>query len=185
MSHAQINACQEIMKDKVHSLEEELSRVRTGRASVNMLTGIRINYYGTPTALNQVASLSTPDAKTIVIAPFEAKFITDIEKAIQIADIGVQPNSDGHIVRLPIPPLNEERRKEIAKSIKKMGESAKIRIRTIRQDVNTKIKKEEKEKLISEDESIKLQKEVQNLTDQYSKNIDERTSKKEKEVLSF
>ena len=142
----ELEKCEEAMTSKITQLEKELSRVRTGRASVAILDNIRVEYYGTLTPLNQVASVSTPDARTILVTPFEKKILADIERAIQIAAIGIQPNNDGQKIRLPIPPLNEERRKEIAKNIKKVGEDAKVGIRLVRQDYNAKIKKQEKNK---------------------------------------
>ena len=148
--HAIIQDCENGMKKSIEALDRDLGRVRTGRASISLLDGIRVNYYGKPTPLNQVASLSTPDARSLLISPFEKSILGEIEKAIHIADIGIQPNNDGSVIRLPVPPLNEERRKEIAKSIKKMGEDAKVSIRKIRQDFNTKIKKLEKDKEVSE-----------------------------------
>lgn len=178
-------SCEESMQKRIASFDKELTKVRTGRASVNLLDGIRINYYGNPTPLNQVASVSTPDARTVIIAPFEKKVISDIERAIQVADIGIQPTNDGNVVRLPIPPLNEQRRKEIAKSIKKLGEEAKIGIRKQRQDSNAKIKKQEKAKEIAEDESKKLQKDIQSITDKYIKVIDEKVVKKESEIMTI
>ncbi|NRA43880.1 MAG: ribosome recycling factor [Oligoflexales bacterium] len=180
-----VKDCQKAMDKRLEGLDRELSRVRTGRASVNLLDGVRINYYGNPTPLNQVATLSTPDARTIVISPFEKKLISDIERAIQVADLGIQPVNDGNVVRLAVPPLNEERRKEIAKSIKKLGEEAKVGIRKVRQDFNTKIKKSEKAKEIAEDDSKKLQKDIQSETDAFIKKIDERMSKKEQEILTL
>ena len=176
---------EQAMKKRIDSLEKDLSRVRTGRATVAILDGVKVNYYGNPTPVNQVASLSTPDARTIVIAPFEKKLIGDIERAIHMADIGVQPSNDGNVIRLPIPPLNEERRKEIAKSIRKLAEETKINLRKVRQDGNAQIKKMEKDKAIAEDESKRLQKDIQTLTDRYVQTVDERVSKKEAEILSF
>ncbi len=183
--HPIIASCDEQMKKKIEFLEKELTKVRTGRASISIVDGIRINYYGTPTPLNQVASVSTPDARTIVISPFEKKTLSEIEKAIQIADIGIQPNNDGNVIRLPIPPLNEERRKEIAKTVHKVGEETKVGVRKIRQDLNAKIKKSEKDKEIAEDESLRLQKEVQNFTDNFIKIVDAKVDKKAKEVLTL
>ncbi|MBP6217227.1 MAG: ribosome recycling factor [Oligoflexales bacterium] len=180
-----LEACEAGMKKSLESLDRDFSRVRTGRASLTLLDGIKVNYYGTPTLLNQVASLSTPDARTIVIAPFEKKLLQEIEKSIQLADIGIQPTNDGHVVRLPIVPLNEEKRKEIAKNVAKLGEEAKVLVRKVRQDTNQKIKKDEKDKKIPEDESNLLQKEVQNLTDRYTKLVDEKTEKKRKEVMTI
>lgn len=173
------------MKKKVESLERDLHKTRTGRASVSMLDGIRVDYYGTPTPLNQVASLSTPDARTIVISPFEKQLASEIEKAIHIADIGIQPNNDGNVVRLPVPPLNEERRKEIAKEVKKLGEESKISVRLVRQDINNKIKKSEKDKILNKDESNDLQKKIQECTDNFIKKINEKITTKEKEILSL
>jgi ribosome recycling factor len=183
--HPFVATCEESMKKKIEFLEKELGKVRTGRASIAIVDGIRVNYYGTPTPLNQVASVSTPDARTIVISPFEKKVLGDIEKAIQIADIGIQPNNDGNVIRLPIPPLNEERRKEIAKTVHKIGEDAKVSIRKIRQDLNAKIKKSEKDKELAEDESIRMQKEVQTFTDHFIKLVDQKVEKKSKEVLTL
>ena len=180
-----IKHCQELMTKKIDHLDRDLQKTRTGRASTSLLDGIRIEYYGTLTPLNQVASLSTPDARTIVISPFEKKLAGEIERAIQIADIGIQPSNDGNVIRLPVPPLNEERRKQIAKEIKKLGEDTKVAVRLVRQDVNTKIKKAEKAKELGEDESKDLQKEVQDCTDGFIKKIAEKVSSKEKEILSL
>jgi ribosome recycling factor len=180
-----VENCSSMMKKSLEALDKDLLRVRTGRASLSMVDGIRVNYYGNPTPLNQVASLSTPDARTILIAPFEKKILHDIEKAIQTSDIGIQPNNDGHVIRLPIPPLNEERRKEIAKSVNKLGEESKVGLRMIRQDFNQKVKKQEKDKVIGEDQSKDLQKEIQNLIDSFSKVIDEKVEKKKKEVMTL
>lgn len=180
-----VAGCESAMKKKIEALDKELSRVRTGRASISILDGVKVIYYGNPSPLNQVASISTPDARTIVISPFEKKLISDIERAIQVADIGIQPNNDGNVIRLPVPPLNEERRKEIAKSIKKFGEDAKIGIRKVRQDFNTKIKKQEKDKEVAEDASKLLQKDVQTITDRYIKLVDDKVVKKEQEVLTL
>lgn len=173
------------MKKRLEALDKDLSRVRVGRANLNILDGIKVSYYGNLTPLNQVASLSTPDARTIVISPFEKKLLGELEKAIQIADIGIQPTNDGNVIRLPIPPLNQERRQEIAKSIKKHGEEAKVHMRKIRQDANTHIKKMEKDKEISEDERKNLEKAVQTLTDKYVALIDTKIQKKEGEILTL
>lgn len=180
-----LKECDDHMNKKLDHLDRELQKTRTGRASTSLLDGIRVDYYGTPTPINQVASLSTPDARTIVISPFEKKLLSDIERAIQMADIGIQPNNDGNVVRLPIPPLNEERRKKIAKEIKKHGEEAKVAIRLVRQDMNKQIQKAEKEKEINKDESADFQKQVQDRTDAFTKKIAEKVTQKEKEILSF
>jgi ribosome recycling factor len=178
-----MESCNNEMTKRMELLDRDLSKVRTGRASIKILDGIRVDYYGSPTPLNQVASLSTPDARTILVSPFEKKTITDIERAIQMADVGIQPNNDGSVIRLPIPQLTEDRRKEIAKSIKKFGEESKVGIRKIRQDMNQRIKKEEKDKVINEDESKSLQKQVQDVTDKYIALIDTRVSAKQDEVM--
>ena len=183
--NADVTNCDESMAKKIEVLDRDLSRIRTGRASTSILDSIRIDYYGTQTPLNQVASLSTPDARTILVTPFEKSILGEIERAIQVADIGIQPNNDGQKIRLPIPPLNEERRKEIAKSIKKIGEDAKVSMRLVRQEHNSKIKKQEKNKDINEDESRSFQKEIQDCTDKYTKVIDQKIAKKEQEVLKF
>ena len=180
-----IKDCQGSMEKRLSGFDKELSKVRTGRASVMLVDGIKVNYYGAPTPLNQVSSVSTPDARTLIISPFEKSLISEIEKSIQIADLGIQPVNDGNVVRLSVPALNEERRKQIAKSIKKLGEEAKIGIRKVRQDYNNKIKKLEKGKEIAEDESKKLQKDIQTNVDSFIKKIDEKVSKKEKEILTL
>ncbi len=185
MSADVINSCKQSMDKRIKSFENDLKLVRTGRASITILDPIRMDYYGTPTPLSQVATLTTPDARTIVISPFEKRLIQEIEKAIQIADIGVQPTNDGNVVRLPFPPLNEERRKDIAKNLKKLAEESRVGIRTSRREVNEEIKKLEKDKGVSEDDSRKLQAEVQKLTDQYIKQIDDRLAAKEKEVMTI
>ena len=177
--------CKDKMDKRVQTYEKELARVRTGRASVNMLEGVKVNYYGALTPLNQVSTVSTPDAKTIVISPFEKSIIAEIEKAILKADLGYNPVSDGNLVRVPIPALNEERRKEIAKSLRKSSEDAKVSIRQIRRDTNENIKKSEKDKILTEDDSKKLQLEIQKFTDNFIKTIDDKTAAKEKDIMTI
>lgn len=177
--------CKTEMEKKIQALDQELARVRTGRASVTLLDGIKVDFYGTLTPLNQVASISTPDARTIVISPFDKKSIQNIEKAIQIADVGIQPNNDGNVIRMPIPPLNEQRRKDIAKQIHKIGEDMKVALRKVRQDLNTSLKKQEKDKVLSEDEAKRLLDQIQKHTDAFCKQVDDRVAKKEKEVLTM
>lgn len=185
MSADVINNCKQAMDKRIKGFENELKLVRTGRASITLLDPVRLDYYGTPTPLNQVATLTTPDARTIVIAPFEKRLIQDIEKAIMIADVGVQPTNDGNVVRLPFPALNEERRKDIAKSLKKMAEESRVGIRNIRRDVNEDIKEKEKNKQFNEDDSRKLQADIQKMTDQFIKQIDDKLAAKEKEVMTI
>lgn len=180
-----VDDCKQNMDKRLKGLEVDLSKVRTGRASITILDGIKVDYYGSPTPLNQVATLSTPDARTITVAPFEKKLIQDIEKAIQKADIGIQPTNDGNVVRIPIPALTEERRKDIVKNLKKMAEECKVAIRNIRRDANDAIKKQLKDKVIGEDDSKRLEADIQKHTDQFIKFIDERLAKKEQEVLKI
>ena len=180
-----LKECQDSMDKRIKSYEMDLVKVRTGRASITILDKVRVDYYGTPTPLNQVATLSTPDTKTIVVSPFEKNLISEIEKGIQKADLGLQPNNDGKVVRVPIPALTEERRKDIVKSLKKGSEDVKVAIRLVRRDINDKIKQQEKAKEIAEDESKRLQTEIQKMTDKYIKIVDDKTAVKEKEVMSL
>lgn len=180
-----IQKCEEAMDKRLQSLDKELLKVRTGRASIAVFDGVRVDYYGSPTPLNQVASLATPDPRSIVITPFEKSIIGSIERSIQMANLGLQPTNDGNVIRIPIPPLTEERRKEIAKGIRKSGEDAKVGVRKFRQDANNALKKAEKDKEISEDDSKSFQKDVQTITDKYTKIIDQRILKKEDEVLKL
>lgn len=185
MSQEVVKACEQAMDKRLKGFEGELTKVRTGRASITILDRVRVDYYGTPTPLNQVATLSTPDARTIAIAPFDKKSIGDIEKAIFKADLGLSPTNDGNLIRIPVPQLTEDRRKDLVKGIKKTAEDAKVLIRNERRDSNEAVKKLEKEKKISEDDSKKLQAEIQKSTDKYIKLIDDRVAAKEKEVMTI
>jgi len=180
-----VEDCKENMEKRLKSFDNDLLKVRTGRASIALLDGVKVDYYGSPTPLNQVATLSTPDARTINVAPFEKKLIQDIEKAIMIADLGVTPNNDGNIVRVPIPQLTEERRKDIVKNLKKVAEEAKVGIRHVRREANDEVKKQIKDKKIAEDEGKKFEEGIQKHTDAYIKLIDERVAKKEQEVMKI
>ncbi len=180
-----VEDCKANMEKRIKSFDNDLLKVRTGRASIAMLDGVRVDYYGAPTPLNQIATLSTPDARTINVTPFEKKLIQDIEKAIMIADLGVTPNNDGHIVRVPIPQLTEERRKDIVKNLKKVAEDAKVGIRQVRRESNDELKKQIKDKKIAEDEGKRLEDLVQKQTDSYIKAIDDRVVKKELEVMKI
>ncbi len=180
-----VKNCKDAMDKRLKALDGELKQVRTGRASVAVLDSVRVDYYGNPTPLSQVATMSTPDARTITIAPFEKKLIGEIERAIHKADIGVQPTNDGNVVRLPFPALTEDRRKDIAKNIKKIGEEAKISMRNIRRDANEEVKKQEKDKKISEDDRKKLEADIQKHTDSFVKMIDDKLIVKEKEVMTI
>jgi len=171
------------MDQSVEHLRKELAGVRTGRASLTLLDGIRVSYYGTPTPLKQVAALSVPESRLITIQPWEVGLIPEIEKAIAASSLGLNPINDGKIIRLSIPPLTEERRKELVKQVRKMGEDTKVMVRNIRRDTNEDIKKLFKESKISEDDQRKSQDEVQKITDQYIAKIDEMIRKKEAEIL--
>ncbi len=175
----------ENMGKSVNALKNEFNKVRTGRASTSILDGIRVDYYGTLTPLNQMATLGVPESRLITIQPWDVTVIKDIEKAILKSDLGLTPSSDGKIIRIAIPPLTEERRKELVKVIYKMGEDHKIAVRNIRRDANEMLKGLKKEGEISEDEAFKAQDQVQKITDEQIKCIDDTTKEKEKEILEF
>jgi ribosome recycling factor len=171
------------MTAAVEALKVNLAKVRTGRANPALLDGIRVEYYGSPTPLNQLASVQVADPRLIVIKPWEKKVITDIEKAIRASDLGINPQSDGEIVRLPIPALTEERRKDLLKQARGKGEDAKLAIRGARRDANDMLKALEKDGDITEDDSTRAQKRVQDETDAHTKAVDDVVSKKEKEIM--
>lgn len=173
------------MDKSIEALKKEFSRVRTGRASINLLDDVRVDYYGTPTPLSQIATLIVPEPRLITIQPWEKKLIPDIERAILKADLGLNPASDGVLVRIAIPPLTEDRRKEMVKLIKRMTEDAKVAIRNVRREANDSLKKLEKDKEISEDELKRGEKEIQDLTDGFVKKTDEVMAVKEKEVMEI
>lgn len=178
-----ISDFEEKLTKSISTLKKDLSKLRTGMASLSLLDDIRITYYDQPTPLNQVATISAPDSRTIAIQPWDASSINDIEKAIQKSDLGVNPNSDGKIIRLVFPRLTEERRKELTKLGSKMLESTKVAIRNVRRDMNEKLKKLEKDKDLSRDEAFRLQEEVQKMTDKYIALSDTTYAEKEKEIL--
>lgn len=169
----------------LESLRKDLSRVRTGRASLALLDGVRVNYYGAPSPLAQVASLSVPDSRSIVIQPWDSKMAGEIEKAIQKSDLGLTPVNDGKIVRINIPPLTEERRKELVKVVKRMEEECKVALRNLRREGNEQLKSAKKDKLLSEDDQFKLQDEVQKLIDKSIEKGQEIVGAKEKEILEI
>jgi len=173
------------MEKAIHALEKSFSKVRTGRASLSLLDGIRVEYYGTPTPLNQLASLSIPESRLIVISPWDNSVLGAIEKAIQKSDLGLMPHSDGKLIRLPIPPLTEERRKELAKVVRKMAEECRVKQRNARRDANEQFKELKKENEISEDELYGFQEEVQKMTDRYIEKTDAVLAAKEKEVMEI
>lgn len=174
----------EKMGKSLDNLSEELASIRAGRANPHILDKIKVDYYGTPTALQQVANVSVPEPRMIQIQPWEASLVKVIEKAILVSDLGLNPNNDGKVIRLVFPELTEERRKELAKDVKKKGEAAKVAIRNIRRDANDEFKKLSKSADISEDEIKDLEDEVQKLTDKFIKKIDEAVDAKTKEVLT-
>jgi ribosome recycling factor len=173
------------MQGALDALGREFAGVRTGRASTGLLEGIRVDYYGTPTPVPQVASLSVPDPKTLLIQPWDASLLSAIEKAIMKSDLGLTPANDGKVIRLVMPPLNEERRKQLAKAVGKLAEDARVAIRNIRHDANKKLKTMEKEKKISEDDGHRGQDQIQKSTDKFIQRVDELLKKKEQEILTF
>ncbi len=170
------------MSSAVKAFQDDIAKLRTGRASLSLLDGIMVNYYGNPSPLNQVATLSVPDSRTITIQPWESKLIVDIEKSIAASDIGLSPANDGKVIRLTIPILTEERRNDLVKKLGKNVEAAKVAIRNIRRIFNEDVKKLEKNKEITEDESKKILDDIQKKTDDFIKKIDEISLKKEKEI---
>ncbi len=173
----------ERMTGAIEALKKEFASIRTGRASLALLDGIVVNYYGTSTPLQQLASLSIPESRLIAIQPWDPKIIPDIEKAIMKSDLGITPVNDGRMIRIQIPPLTEERRKQLVKIVKKKAEETKVAIRNIRRDVNEEIKKIEKEKHLSEDDIKRFQDEIQKVTDSFIAKADEVLSFKEKEIM--
>ncbi|BFU91596.1 MAG: ribosome recycling factor [Nitrospira sp.] len=171
------------MDQALEHLRKDLSGLRTGRASVALLDGIRVDYYGTMTPLKQIANVSTPEARLITIQPWEPKLIKEIEKAISTSGLGVTPSNDGKVIRVPLPPLTEERRKELTKICKKHGEEAKVQIRGFRRDANEELKKLQKDTKLTEDELRKSEQETQKLIEQYGQKIDEMIKKKEQEIM--
>jgi ribosome recycling factor len=172
------------MAKTIDSLKNSYLKIRTGRATPDMLDGITVDYYGTPTAINGVANISIPEARQVVIQPWEKSIISEIEKSIQSSNLGLTPQNDGNVIRLNIPALTEERRKELAKESKSVGEDAKVSLRNIRRDANDGLKKAEKAKEIAEDQMKDGLDEIQKLTDKYVKAIDDLISVKEKEIMT-
>lgn len=176
---------QDKMDNAVKALGEELKKVRTGRAQVSMLDGIRVNYYGNLSPLSQVASISTPDAKSFLIAPWEVSILKEIEQAIVKSDLGMAPMNDGKVIRLKVPDLTEERRKDLAKQVKKIAEDSRVSIRMARRDANEEVKKLSKDKAISEDEGKKAEADIQKITDDSIKKVDQIADEKEKSILTI
>lgn len=184
MANAIIETAKERFTQSHHSLAREYASVRAGRANASLLDRIQVDYYGAPTPLNQLASITVPEARVLLISPFDKSSIKDIERALNASDLGITPANDGSVIRLVIPALTEETRKELAKEVKKVGETAKVSIRNIRRDAMDEAKKQEKAKEITEDELKALEKDIQKATDEAVKEIDRMTADKEKELLS-
>jgi ribosome recycling factor len=172
------------MQKSIETLKTDLAKVRTGRAHVGMLDHVQVDYYGTPTHINQVANVTLLDARTIGVQPWEKKMIATVEKAIRESDLGLNPSTQGDVIRVPTPALTEERRKEMVKLVKSEAEDAKIAIRNIRRDANEGLKKLLKDKAISEDDERRAQDDVQKLTDKFVAEVDKLVAEKEKEVLT-
>lgn len=172
------------MNSAMDSLKKEFISVRTGRATPAMLDSIKVDYYGTPTQLSQVGTITTPEPQLLMINPWEKKLLKDIERAIQQANLGLNVSNDGNFIRAVVPPLTQDRRKELVKGVKKMGEESKVAIRNVRRDANDQVKKLEKDKKISQDDEKAALEQTQKVTDSFIKNIDELVSKKETELLT-
>jgi ribosome recycling factor len=179
------NTAQDHMEKTLENLHRELAGIRTGKANPALLDAIKVDYFGQMVPLKQVASIAVPDPKLITIQPWDKNVVPEIEKAIQKSELGLNPQSDGTLIRLPIPALTEERRKELAKVVKRMGEEAKVAVRNVRRDANDRIKKLEKKHEIGEDQMHTKQDEIQDLTNDYIKKVDESISAKEKEIMEI
>jgi len=184
MSNAVIEQLKEKMASSIEALKRDLVKIRTGRATLSLLDGIKVNAYGSQMTLDQVSALTIPESNMIAIKPWDPQVLPAIEKAILASDLGLTPSSDGNVVRLTIPPLTEDRRKELVKQVKKLGEEHKVAVRNVRRDANESLKKLKKDKEISEDDMFRLQDESQKSTDSFITQIDEIVSGKEKEVMA-
>ncbi|MDQ6994215.1 MAG: ribosome recycling factor [Mariprofundaceae bacterium] len=172
------------MEKTLVSLKSELATIRTGRANAALLDHVRVSYYGSPVPLSQVGNISVPEARMLMITPWEKNLLNDIEKAIQTSDLGLNPSNDGEVIRLILPELNEDRRKEFVKQVKQVGEKARVSIRNIRRDANDDVKKVEKEESLSEDEAKRMQDKVQKITDRFIAEVDLVVEHKEKDILT-
>ena len=179
------NLTEQKMKKAIENLRYELNKIRTGKASSTILDGIKVNYYGSIVPLKQAASISVPEVRLITVQPWDKSMINEIEKTILKSDIGLTPVNDGHIIRLPIPALTEERRLELVKQTKRLGEEVKVSVRNSRREANESLKNSEKEKSISEDDSYRAQENIQELTNEYIKKVDEILKAKELEIMEI
>lgn len=180
-----IKKAEEKMQKSIAALEHEFKSVRAGRANPAVLDKIHVDYYGVPTKIEQMAAISVPEARMLVIQPWDATTLSKIEKAILASDLGINPNNDGKVIRINFPQLNEERRRELVKEIAKYGEEGKVAIRAIRRDTNEKLKAMKKDALITEDDLKVGEEQVQKLTDKYCKEVDELSKNKEKEIMEI
>ena len=185
MNDQTIQKVAQLMEGAIEHIKREFTGLRTGRASLGLLDHITIDYYGTPTPIKQVANLGIPESRLITIQPWDTSHIKDIERAIISSDLGLTPSNDGKLIRLPIPPLSEERRKELVKISKKYGEETKVQIRGFRRDGNDEIKRRQKEAAITEDDLHRLESENQKLTYKFIHSVDELIKKKEEEILAI
>ncbi len=185
MKHPVLDDASKKMDKAVKAYEKELTRVRTGRATPALLDGITVDYYGSQMPINQVASISVPESRQLVVQPWDQNVLPEIEKAILKSELGLTPNNDGKVIRVSIPPLTEERRKELVKLVNKMAEEARVAVRNVRRDFMERLKKMKKDKEISEDEMYKLQDELQKITDKHIEAIDGVRAEKEKEIMEF
>ena len=182
---AELNEFKEKMIRTTEVLSTQFAAVRAGRANAAFLDQIEVEYYGTPTPIKQIASIASPDARTLLIQPWDASALKSIEKAILVSDLGINPQNDGRSIRLVFPQLTEERRKELAKQVRKYGEEAKVAVRNVRRDAMDKFKKQQKKSEITEDDLKDLEKDLQKLTDDYIKEVDKLTDAKEKELFEI
>lgn len=177
--------CEYKMNRTVETLREDFIKIRTGRASAGLLDHVMVDYYGTPTPINQVAQVGVADARTLTVQPWEKNMVAPIEKAIRSSDLGLNPATSGMLIRVPLPPLTEERRREITKVVKHIGEEAKVAIRNLRRDANEHVKRLLKDKEISEDDQKRSEKDIQKLTDNFIAQVDATVANKEKEVMTI
>jgi ribosome recycling factor len=183
VKHEALDNAKAKMEKSVAALKKELSHIRAGRANPQLLDGIMVDYYGTPTPINQMGNISAPEPRMIVVSVWDVKMLSEVEKAIMKSDLGINPSNDGKVIRLVIPELTQERRAELAKTVKKKGEEAKVAVRVIRRDANEAFKKSQKASEITEDDFKDLENEVQKLTDEFIKIIDGVVKDKEKEIM--
>lgn len=184
MKSAELNEIEQTMQKAVEAAQRAFNTIRTGRANAALLDKVNVEYYGSPTPLKSLANISTPDASTLMVQPYDPSSISLIEKAISLSDVGLVPNNDGNVVRLNIPPLTNERRKEFVKIAAKYAEEGRVSVRNIRRDGIDQVRKQEKNSDISEDESRDLQDEIQKLTDKYTAKIDDALAEKEKDIMT-